>query len=54
MAVFIASAVVILTGAIGVIHDSDGRKHSLVVEVKFLGRAVAVPIEPDQVKLLFD
>lgn len=42
------------TGAIGVIHDSDGRKHSLVVEVKFLGRAVAVPIEPDQVKLLFD
>ena len=42
------------TGAIGVIHDSADRQHRLVVEVKFLGRAVAVPIEPDQVKLLFD
>ena len=42
------------TGAIGTIHDSADRKHRLVVEVKFLGRAVAVPIEPDQVKLLFD
>ncbi len=42
------------TGAVGTIHDSADRQHRLVVEVEFLGRAVAVPIEPDQVKLLFD
>ena len=37
-------------GASGVIHIGRGRKPRLVVEVEFLGRAVAVPIVEDQVK----
>jgi transcription elongation factor/antiterminator RfaH len=36
-------------GAVGVLHREPGRKARLVVEVEFLGRAVAVPIEPRQV-----
>jgi transcriptional antiterminator NusG len=37
-------------GAVGVLHVSAGRKPRLVVEVEFLGRAVAVPISPEQVQ----
>ncbi|MCU0663045.1 MAG: hypothetical protein MUC50_12050 [Myxococcota bacterium] len=36
-------------GATGVLHMAPGRKARLVIEVAFLGRAVAVPIEPRQV-----
>jgi transcription antitermination factor NusG len=36
-------------GATGVLHRMDGHPARLVVEVSFLGRAVAVPIETDQV-----
>jgi transcription antitermination factor NusG len=39
-------------GAIGVIARTEGRKPRLVVEVEFLGRAVAVPIGPDEVRPL--
>lgn len=39
-------------GAAGVLHVGEGRKPRLVVEVEFLGRAVAVPIEPEQVQPL--
>jgi transcription termination/antitermination protein NusG len=39
-------------GAVGVLHLKAGRKPQLVVEVEFLGRAVAVPIEADQVNPL--
>jgi len=39
-------------GASGVLHLTAGRKPQLVVEVEFLGRAVAVPIEPEQVQPL--
>lgn len=37
-------------GAVGVLHLSNERKPRLVVEVDFLGRAVAVPIAPEQVQ----
>jgi transcription antitermination factor NusG len=37
-------------GAIGVIARTEGRKPRLVVEVEFLGRAVAVPIGADEVR----
>jgi len=37
-------------GASGVLAMSDTRKHQLVVEVEFLGRAVMVPISPEQIK----
>jgi transcription antitermination factor NusG len=36
-------------GAVGVLHAKPGRRAQLVVEVEFLGRAVAVPIAPEQV-----
>jgi transcription antitermination factor NusG len=39
-------------GASGVLHMSAGRPPRLVVEVEFLGRAVAVPISPEQVQPL--
>jgi len=39
-------------GACGVLHVSAGRKPRLVVEVEFLGRAVAVSISPEQVQPL--
>jgi len=39
-------------GASGVLHVGAGRKPRLVVEVEFLGRAVAVPIAPEQVQPL--
>jgi transcription antitermination factor NusG len=39
-------------GACGVLHVSPDRKPRLVVEVEFLGRAVAVPIAPEQVQPL--
>jgi transcription termination/antitermination protein NusG len=35
--------------AVGVLCDVDGQGKKLVVEVSFLGRAVAVPIDPEQV-----
>ncbi len=41
-------------GARGVLFDTDSRGPSLVVEIEFLGRAVAVPVEADQVRPLFD
>jgi len=41
-------------GARGKIVSSGGRKPRLVVEVEFLGRAVAVPIAPEQVEPIFD
>jgi len=37
-------------GAVGILHARAGRKPRLVVEVDFLGRAVAVPIAPEQVQ----
>ncbi len=40
------------TGAFGVLQDKSEGKHRLVVEVEFLGRAVSVPISPDQVQLV--
>ena len=36
-------------GAVGVLHVKAGRKPVLVVELELLGRAVAVPIAPEQV-----
>ena len=39
-------------GAVGVLHVSEARKPRLIVEVEFLGRAVAVPISPEQVQPL--
>ena len=39
-------------GAVGVLHVTAGRKPQLIVEVEFLGRAVAVPIAPEQVNPL--
>lgn len=41
-------------GARGKIVSTGGRKPRLVVEVEFLGRAVAVPIAPEQVEPVFD
>jgi transcription antitermination factor NusG len=41
-------------GATGVLAEADDRRSRLVVEVEFLGRAVAVPIAADQVQPLFD
>jgi transcription antitermination factor NusG len=40
-------------GAVGKIVESGGRKPKLVVEVEFLGRAVAVPIDAEQVEPVF-
>ncbi len=37
-------------GATGLLHEKSGRKAHLVVEIEFLGRAVSVPILPDQVQ----
>jgi transcription termination/antitermination protein NusG len=39
-------------GATGVLHVSADRKPRLIVEVEFLGRAVAVPISAEQVQPL--
>ncbi|MBN2526798.1 MAG: hypothetical protein JXR76_10415 [Deltaproteobacteria bacterium] len=36
--------------AVGVLCDSENHKKQLLVEVTFLGRAVAVPIDPKQVE----
>jgi transcription antitermination factor NusG len=41
-------------GALGVLFQAPSRKPRLVVEVEFLGRAVAVPISEDQVQPVFD
>jgi transcription antitermination factor NusG len=41
-------------GACGKLVVTGGRKPRLVVEVEFLGRAVAVPIAPEQVEPIFD
>ncbi len=38
------------TGATGILCETKGRKPQLVVELDFLGRAVSVPISPDQVQ----
>lgn len=40
-------------GATGVLSGSENRKQKLVVEVEFLGRAVSVPIHPEQVSPVF-
>lgn len=37
-------------GAIGKLQQTKGKKPKLVVEIEFLGRAVAVPIVPTQVQ----
>lgn len=37
-------------GAVGVLHETDDKKPKLVVEIEFLGRAVAVPIAMEQVQ----
>jgi transcription antitermination factor NusG len=39
-------------GAVGVLARGTGRRDRLVVEIDLLGRAVAVPIDPDQVEPL--
>ena len=38
------------TGAVGLLQETDDRKPKLVVEVAFLGRAVAVPIDISEVQ----
>ncbi|MDJ0761664.1 MAG: UpxY family transcription antiterminator [Myxococcota bacterium] len=38
------------TGATGILHQTQGRKTQLVVEIEFLGRAVAVPISDEQLE----
>jgi transcription antitermination factor NusG len=40
------------TGAVGVLAQAPGRRPRLVVEIDILGRAVAVPIEAEQVEPL--
>lgn len=42
------------SGAVGLLSTTDDRKAKLVVEIDFLGRAVAVPIETDEVVPLLD
>jgi transcriptional antiterminator NusG len=42
------------SGARGILAQTDDRKPRLVVEIEFLGRAVSVPIEPEQVDPVFD
>ncbi len=37
-------------GAVGILHKTEDKKPKLVVEIHFLGRAVAVPIAEDQVR----
>jgi transcription antitermination factor NusG len=37
-------------GAIGLLSETEDKKPKLVVKIEFLGRAVAVPIAPDQVQ----
>ncbi len=37
-------------GAVGVLHETSDRTPRLVVEIEFLGRAVAVPITREQVQ----
>jgi transcriptional antiterminator RfaH len=39
-------------GAVGILHETDDKKPKLVVEIEFLGRAVAVPIAMEQVQPL--
>ncbi|HUT78611.1 MAG TPA: transcription termination/antitermination NusG family protein [Polyangia bacterium] len=39
-------------GAVGVLARAPGRRDRLVVEIDLLGRAVAVPIDPEQVEPL--
>jgi transcription antitermination factor NusG len=41
-------------GAIGRLQETDERNPKLVVEIEFLGRAVAVPINPQQVQPVFE
>jgi transcription antitermination factor NusG len=38
------------TGAFGILSETTGKKPKLVVELEFLGRAVAVPISVDEVR----
>lgn len=37
-------------GVVGILHETEDKKPRLVVQLEFLGRAVAVPIESDQVQ----
>ena len=41
-------------GATGRLLETEERKPKLVVEIEFLGRAVAVPISSDEVQPMFD
>jgi transcription antitermination factor NusG len=41
------------SGATGILHETRDRRPKLVVEVAFLGRAVAVPVALDQVQPVF-
>jgi len=41
-------------GASGTLVAAGGRRSRLVVELEFLGRAVAAPVSPEQVQPLFD
>ncbi len=42
------------TGAVGKLQKTDVKKQKLVVEIELLGRAVAVPILPEQVQPILD
>ena len=42
------------SGAIGKLQQTKDKKPKLVVEIEFLGRAVAVPISPEQVQPIWD
>lgn len=37
-------------GAVGILHETEDKKRKLVVEIEFLGRAVAVPISAEQLQ----
>ena len=41
-------------GALGKLQEAEGKKPKFVVEIEFLGRAVAVPIRPEQVQPMFE